>query len=254
MDEWRHAVISSKPTPAVFVEIKDGSSIFPLYLYPDSSKLMEHFDWPAGKDNRRPNLSAEFVSAFAERLNLEFISDGTGDLTKTFGPEDVFSYIYAIYHSPTYRERYAEFLRIDFPRVPLTSDRELFAELVRLGGKLVDLHLLRHVPSLITTYPNKGTDQVASGHPRYVEPSGNHAGRVTINAEQYFEGVAPEVWAFHIGGYQVLNKWLKDRRGRTLSYEDIRHYQQIVVALKETIRIMGEIDAAIESAGGWPVQ
>lgn len=252
--DFEHVFCSNIPMDHHAVSLKETDYLFPVYVYPDPGKLVEHYDWPAGKNNRRPNLNPKFVKAVADRLTLRFVSDGKGDLTETFGPEDIFSYIYAILYDSTYRVRYEDSLRRDFPRVPLTSDRGLFAELVRLGAELIDLHLLRHVPNLITTYPVKGTDQVASGHPRYAEPNEGRGGQVYINAEQYFEGVEPEVWEFHIGGYQVLDKWLKDRRGRALSYEDIRHYQRIVAALKETMRIMGDIDEAIEAAGGWPIQ
>ncbi len=165
-----------------------------------------------------------------------------------FYPEDVFAYTYAVLHSPTYRARYAEFLKIDFPRLPLTSDPELFAALVEMGAELVDLHLLRApaVDRFITTFPAEGDGRVERGYPKYDEKMR----RVTINKAQYFEGVPPEVWAFYVGGYQVLEKWLKDRRERVLTWDDIQHYQRIVVALAETIRLMEEIDALIP---GWPL-
>lgn len=255
LEHWNHALVSTNPTPAVYLEIKDGSSIFPLYLYPDPTKLLEDFDWPPGKDGRRPNLNPDFVHEVAAKLGLTFVTEGRGDLAQTFGPEDVFHYIYAVFHSPTYRERYAEFLRIDFPRVPLTGDRALFAQLAGKGAELVSLHLMKHpkLGQLITSFPVKGSNEVASRHPRYVEPDEEHGGRVYINKKQYFEGVEPDVWEFHVGGYQVLDKWLKDRKGRELAWEDVKHYQRIVVALKETMRLMEEIDAAIEAGGGWPL-
>jgi hypothetical protein len=199
---------------------------------------------------------------------LNFVPTGTGDLKKNFGPEDVFHYIYAVFHSPTYRERYAEFLKIDFPRVPLTSDSGLFRQLAEQGAELVALHLMESptLKDLITHYPTPGDDLVAKGHPRYLAPGqpdpetgkALKEGRVYISKSrpkenkkgQYFEGVPPEIWDFHIGGYQVCEKWLKDRRERRLSYDDLTHYQKIVVALKETIRIMQEIDDAIPS---WPI-
>jgi len=234
----------------------DINNLFPLYLYPIDERKnakqneMDVGPWPKGKGGRVPNLNPEFVEDVEKRLGLEFTSDGAGDLEKTFGPEDVLDYIYAVFHSPTYRERYAEFLKIDFPRVPLTSNIELFGELCRRGAELVALHLLES-PKLserITRYPVKGDDVIEKGYPKYVEADE----RVYINKLQYFEGVPKEVWEFHIGGYQVLQKWLKDRRGRTLSYEELDTYQKIVVALSETIRLMNEIDEAIEEHGGWP--
>ncbi|MCJ7667332.1 MAG: N-6 DNA methylase, partial [Anaerolineae bacterium] len=149
-----------------------------------------------------------------------------------------------------------EFLKIDFPRLPLTSDRGLFAALVEKGAELVALHLMES-PALndpfVIPYPIRGPDIVENV--RYAEPHKEKGkdipGRVYINKEQFFEGVEPEVWNFHIGGYQVLQKWLKDRRGRTLSIDDSEHYQKIVVALKETMRLMEEIDGLIPS---WPLK
>ncbi|MCZ7540518.1 MAG: DUF559 domain-containing protein, partial [Anaerolineae bacterium] len=164
---------------------------------------------------------------------------GRGPGGGVFYPEDVFAYAYAVFHSPTYRARYAEFLKIDFPRLPLTSDPELFAALVEMGAELVDLHLLRApaVNRFITTFPAEGDGRVERSYPKYDEK----LRRVTINKTQYFEGVPPQVWTFYVGGYQVLEKWLKDRRERVLTWDDIQHYQRIVVALAETIRLMEEI-------------
>ncbi len=255
--------------------VHSGADGWLLYLYPDPEKLDDLGDspWPPGEEGRRPNLSEDFVKEFAGKLGLEFVSDGRGDLLsgKTFGPEDIFDYIYAVFHSPTYRERYAEFLKIDFPRVPLTSDADLFRDLVGLGGELVRLHLMEH-PDLAReadriSYPAPGEDEVEKGHPKYFPP-GEVApgeaeplerGRVYINGTkrkadapqaQYFEGIAPEVWEFQVGGYQVLGKWLKDRKGRTLSYEDIQHYQRVAVALERTMALMARIDERIEE---WPI-
>jgi len=231
---------------------KEINYLVPLYLYPDPSHPAGRTDeyWPAGKDGRRPNLNPEFVREMERKLGLQFVTDGCGDLKKTFGPQDVFHYMYAVFHSPTYRSRYAEFLKMDFPRVPLTSDVKLFGKLCNLGAELVSLHLLES-PALNNPpvrYPVKGDDIVAKGYPKYVP---RDAGRVYINPEQYFEPVGQEVWEFHVGGYQVCQKWLKDRRGRKLSYDDIMHYCKIVVALSETIRLMAEIDATIPA---WPIE
>ena len=232
------------------VTLYDRSFLFPLYLYPDveckkGKVLLEASPWPAGPGGRRPNLSPEFVAEFGGKVGLEFVPDGCGDLTGTFGPEDVFHYIYAVFHCPTYRSRYAEFLKIDFPRLPLTSDVKLFGRLCGLGAELVGLHLLAAVPAPAVNFPARGDNTVEKV--RYVDTQR----RVYINDEQYFEPVAADVWEFHVGGYQVCEKWLKDRKGRELSYDDITHYRKVVTALGETIRLMGEIDAAIPS---WPIE
>lgn len=194
---------------------------------------------------RTPNLAPEFIRDCEAKLGLRFVEEATGD-SDSFSPEDVFHYIYAIFHSPTYRERYAEFLRIDFPRVPLTTSVPLFRQLGRLGGELVAWHLLEHedlqgVSGLDTTFPESGDNDVAGGYPKYDAARQ----RVHINKTQYFEGVAPELWQHMVGGYQVLKKWLTDRKGRRLGSDDITHYQRIVRSLGETQRLMREIDAAI---------
>lgn len=215
-----------------------------------------------GEVSWQANLNPKFLDEIKLRLNLQFKINGSGDLRATFGPEDVFNYMYAVFHSPAYRSRYAAFLKIDFPRLPLTSSVELFRQLCRLGKELVALHLLE-APALdkpITKFKGKGDNVVAKGHPKFAagDLTGLQdllgLGTVLINATQGFEGVPEDVWKFHIGGYQVCEKWLKDRRGRELSAEDIAHYQKVVVSLRETIRLMGEVDTVIESAGGWPIK
>jgi predicted helicase len=233
----------------------DINSLFPLYLYPDQAeKNLFDDDGPTdAPGGRRPNLAPEFIADFAARLKLTFIPDGKGDLTQTFGPEDVFEYLYAVFHAPTYRSRYAEFLKIDFPRLPLTAITELFRALCRLGEELVGLHVMeKHAPPM-TSYPIAGDNTVEAV--RYTEPGqgGAEQGRVWINKTQYFEGVPPEVWAFHVGGYQVCQKWLKDRKGRLLTYDDLTHYQRVVAALARTMELMAEIDETINAHGGWPM-
>jgi predicted helicase len=197
------------------------------------------------KNDRVSNLSDKFIDELKSKVDLGYISDGAGDLKKAFGPEDIFHYIYAVFHSPEYRKRYAEFLKIDFPRVPWPKDKKIFVELCQVGDELTKLHLME---AEILEDQNKwpafnieGSDIIEKGYPKYVGHADKpQKGKVYINQDQYFEGVKPEVWDFHIGGYQVCEKWLKDRRERKLTYEDINHYQKIVVALGETIRLMKE--------------
>ena len=234
---------------------RGGIQYFPLYLSPGDEKggLFPETQLNAAHGNPHPNLASPFIDDFSSRLKLSFVPDGRGDRIKTFGPEDVFHYMYAVFHSPAYRTRYAEFLKIDFPRLSLTSDPGLFRNLCELGRGLVALHLLEKHPSPATRFPIAGDGEVEAV--RYAEPGqGNDSGRVWINKTQYFEGVPPDIWAFHVGGYQVCQKWLKDRKGRRLSYDDITHYQRIVAALGETIRLMAEIDRVIEAHGGWPLK
>lgn len=158
-------------------------------------------------------------------------------LHETFAPIDILDYIYAVLHSPSYREKYKEFLKIDFPRVPFPKDAETFWKLVELGKEIRKIHLLESakVSEYITQYPIDGTNTV--GKVSYEN------GKVRINETQYFDNVPETAWNFYIGGYQPAQKWLKDRKERTLDYEDIFHYQKIIVALTETDRLMKEIDA-----------
>ena len=147
--------------------------------------------------------------------------------------------------------RYADFLRRDFPRVPLTSDKKLFKQLVAQGHELIGLHTLQTVPPRISGFPVAGTGEVVKV--RFTIVAGQDAGRVWINDAQYFDAVPQAVWDMHIGGYRVAEKWLKDRKGRLLTYDDITHYQNTVAALDRTLTVQRELDAAVNAAGGWPL-
>jgi hypothetical protein len=232
-------VISSKTT--------EQNNLFPLYLYDEEKGLgLSTSKEGKGQLGRTPNFSGSFLKALAGQLMLQF---GPGDeVPKGVTPEDIFHYAYGVFHSPGYRSRYAEFLKIDFPRLPLTRNMELFRALARLGGELVALHLLEF-PKLDKPI----TEFIGSRDPK-VEKISWSKNTVWINKAQTtgFKCVPEAVWNFHIGGYQVCEKWLKDRKGRTLSKDDIAHYHKIVVALAETIRLMKEIDQVIEKHGGWP--
>ena len=246
------------------VSIFDIGTVFPLYLYPNQQSEAQA-ELVSNENGRRANLSAEFVKCFAESVGLKFLADGSGDLKKTFGPEDIFHYLYAIFHSPGYRERYAEFLKLDFPRVPMPCERTLFARLCVCGNKLVDLHTMREgdagdiaydVPGnnlieQVTYVPPKAAEYAAPEKPSL--PAGK-MGRVYINSKQHFEGITPKVWDFRIGGYQICAKWLKDRKGRVLGADEIEHYQRTVSALAETRMLMAQIDSLITDHGGWPLR
>jgi len=221
----------------------DGSYASPLYIYPESDQ--QTID---GNTERKPNLDPDIIREIAEKLGLKFTPEKE-ETDGVFAPIDLLDYIYAVLHSPSYREKYKEFLKIDFPRVPYPDDPEIFWQLVNLGGELRRIHLLEHpvVDEFITTYPVDGnntiTHRLTKTDPGFVKEQKDDAvGKIWINDKQYFGNVPEKAWEFYIGGYQPAQKWLKDRRGRTLDYEDIAHYQKIIVALMETDRLMGEID------------
>jgi len=222
------------------------TSQFPLYLYPDSTG-QQNFAQGA---TRMPNLNMQIVAQIEAQLGLTFTLEKATQ-PGTFAPIDVLDYIYAVLHSPTYREKYKEFLKIDFPRVPYPSDTTTFWQLVQLGGELRQIHLLESpsVAHYITQYPESGSNQVTAIQFRLTESydATGAVGRVYINDTQYFANVPQLAWEFFIGGYQPAQKWLKDRKGRTLDYTYILHYQKIIVALTETHKRMQAIDAiAIE--------
>lgn len=284
-EEFAHVHVTQEPAEVIGLSPKTSNNafVYPLWLKPS-----------AGEAHRRPNIDRKFAQGFGaavgltyedgiergkqESLGAEFrheppeqlsldkaLWDGRGDLQRTFGPRDLFDWIYAVLHSPTYRTRYAEFLKSDFPRVPTPGSLKLLQALVPLGRDLVALHLLRpeEVPVLndparfdpAITFNGTGEARVEKGYPKYEN------GKVMINSSRWFEDVPKETWDFHVGGYQVCEKWLKDRAakggkkastGRVLTDEDILHYRRVVVALTETRRLMAEIDQVIEKHGGWP--
>jgi predicted helicase len=197
---------------------KERGYVFPLYLYPEGIH--------AKTEKREPNLNKKIVEEISKRIGLTNLA-----------PIDILDYIYAVLHNPTYRERYKEFLKIDFPRVPYPENTDKFQELVALGKKLRNLHLLENVEHQqgIADYPEKGSGKI--------EKIQYENGKVWINDKQFFDHVPREAWEFYIGSYQPAQKWLKDRKGFVLGYDERRHYQRIICALWETWKIMGEIDS-----------
>ena len=249
-DAFDRIFVTESISDGHIVTQKEISYLYPLYTFPAEQQVTGGL-YAAG--DREPNLAPGFTDDLAQRTGLTFIPDGPGDLQETFGPEDVFHYIYAVFHSPTYRERYDQFLRADFPRVPPPGNFTMFRELAGLGLRLVEAHLLRSEPLSATpvSFPVPGDNVVAAGYPKYAPGDADDDGRVYINLKQYFAGVAPAVWEFRIGGYQPMDKWLKDRRRRALSpYDDLKHYGRMAAAIAETNTQMSEIDGAIENAGG----
>lgn len=210
---------------------KDDISQMPLYVYKEN----------LGKKERIVNFDKELYDKIAKGLNYLPCYDDNAlvDLTSEYNgvlyPQDLFDYIYAVLHSPSYRERYKEFLKIDFPRIPYPTDWEKFRDLVEKGEELRQLHLMEGLPNQTgVSFPQTGTMQIDCY--RWKD------NRVYINENQYFEGVPENAWNFYIGGYQPAQKWLKDRKGKILSFEDVKHYGNIIYILQQTEYIMQEID------------
>ncbi len=220
---WRHALATNLLVEHVAVSLKTIDYAFPLYLYDSAQDLLS-------RARKGTEKKANLSRTVQEALN-EAHRHGPS-------PEDIFYYIYAVLYSPGYRTKYAEFLKTDFPRVPFTRDQALFKKLAALGKKLVELHLLKssELNKPICRFQGKGGNRVEK------QAYDQKEKRVYINKMQYFEGVEPEVWKYQIGGYQVLDKWLKDRKKRILNLDDIKHYCRVVTAISKTIEFQGEID------------
>jgi predicted helicase len=254
---FSYVFLINKPCESCTFESAYANNIsFPLYLYPNNN-AQQTIDQSS---SRTPNLNLEIVKEIGDKIGLSFTNEK--DTTKdTFASIDILDYIYAVLHSPTYREKYKEFLKIDFPRVPYPKDQDTFWKLVKLGGEIRQIHLLESpvVEKFISKYPVTGTNVVGKIKfelsPLSISPQvekisslegglkeGDQVGKVFINETQYFEDVPEVAWNFYIGGYQPAQKWLKDRKDRELQVDDIRHYLKIIVALTETNRLMKEVD------------
>lgn len=209
-NDYHHSLVSSRMIESCFVSNKTSeiTSEFPLYIMEGEGS---------------PNLDKKIMTEIK-------------NLVGEFTPEDIFDYVYAVLYSPNYREKYKEFLKIDFPRIPYPKDKKQFFDMTRLGKELRDLHLMESpkLDNLITTFNVEGNN--------IVEKVEYKNGNVYINQTQCFGDVPQVAWNFYIGGYQPAQKWLKDRKGKELTSEDIEHYQKVIKALVETWKIMGDID------------
>lgn len=214
-NDFNHILVTKWITEYKLGSHDRNSYTFPLYLYArDGSKVS--------------NLKKEILTEIEK-------------ITGKVEPEDILDYIYAVLHSMSYREKYKEFLKIDFPRVPYPDHKDKFKKLVALGRELRELHLLESpkLNNFITTFPDAGSDTIEKKFLKYKNE------KVYINDSQYFGGVPEAAWNFYIGGYQPAQKWLKDRKGRALNNADIEHYQKMIVALTETVNLMEKIDKII---------
>ena len=234
-DNWSHVQVSNSIIDnRIHYSNKGIPILIPLYLYLDGGREESGEKRP---DIKAHNLNEKIIKEISQQLDLTFTEEKE-EAENTFAPIDILDYIYAVLYSPTYRERYKEFLKIDFPRVPYPENVEQFWKLVELGGKLRHLHLMEDVKLQdgMADFNIEGSCIVEK-----VEKD-DTADKVYINDAQYFDNVPLVAWNFYIGGYQPAQKWLKDRKGRELKYEDILHYRKIIKVLVETEEVMREID------------
>jgi predicted helicase len=230
---------------------RGSESVFPLFLIEDQPSLplftmMRHTQGDEPARTCRANFSAEFLARVTAQLQLAWNPTGCDVPDNQFTALDLFHYIYALLHAPSYRERFAAWLHIDFPRVFIPARRELFRQLSALGSQLVDRHLLRTSrPVRVSVAGPTVAAQVGPGGPRLVDQ------RIHISDSLSIGPVPTEVWEFRVGAHQVCHKWLKDRRGRDLDRSDLDHYCQIVTSVHDTLACMQQIDREIDAHGGW---
>ena len=240
---WQHALITNQITENCYISntTSESGHVFPLYLYPNPEELELSTE-------RSLNFQPAFLTALSEALELQ--QTAPFNLPEGVSPEEILAYIYAVLYSPTYRERYYDFLKYDFPRIPLPQGIEQFRTLAALGQRLMDSHLLKDGsrPEVTPTgrpsptrHRFEGEGDGVVGRVRYVD------GQVWINSTQYFTDVPEDVWEYEIGAYQVCEKWLRDRRDEELGRAELQQYRAILVALAETLRVMDEIDETFVS-------
>ena len=229
---WQHALVTNRISEKSYISNRSEPTahVFPLYLYPNPDELELATECSL-------NLKPAFLEALAGTLGLS--QTGAFRTPEGISPEEILGYMYAVLYSPTYRERYYEFLKYDFPRIPLPTDIEYFRKLSELGQSLINWHLLKDV-QVPPRHRFEGEGDAVVSKVRY------ESGHVWINPTQHFTDVPEAVWEYEIGAYQVCEKWLRDRRGSTLSHAEVRQYCGILVAIAETLRIMREIDEVFD--------
>jgi len=253
---WSHVLVGETIIEHVAVSLKTIDYCFPLYLYNEENsgagrgrrsaahQMMMAFEpKPEYKTGAKPTLlqflsNEEVVAKRRSNLNPLLMEAFKYTYDREISPETVFCYIYAVLYSNAYRKKYAEFLKTDFPRIPFTKNFKLFQKLAEKGAQLVELHLLKSkkLERAISKHQESGDARVVKV---CYDPKKD---RVNINDKKYFDGVPSEVWEYRIGGYQVCEKWLKDRKGRMLTSEEITTYSKVVTAIAETIKIQKTLD------------
>ncbi|MDA7579742.1 N-6 DNA methylase [Alphaproteobacteria bacterium] len=251
---FNHALVSGLITEMKTGSHDRGADLFPLYLYFSEKDLKFTSFNTADSNGCSLNLNLKYLKIFSEASGLHLVDQDKGDLFETIGHKNFFHYIYAVLHSPAYRVGQSEDLRVDFAKIPLSGKKTLLRQLCGLGEQLSSLHLMN------ASHENEGRLKISGDDGLAIEKVSYSDETIWVNNEKSlgFKGVSDQVWNFHIGGYQVCQKWLKDRGpkkgnpGRILTKDDITHYQNIIFSINETILIMAEIDEVIDAHGGWP--
>jgi len=240
---FQHIFISKEISEgnSISLQTKERSYVYPLYIYKNGSSLQF-----GNESGIHPNINKTIVDKIAFNVGAVFSTPETpfeNGVDKVITPVDLFDYVYAVLHHPTYRLKYKEFFKIDFPRIPFPKDLKIFRKLIYFGYRLRKAHLLEDNDLNVTNFPYSinGNNEVSK---IYFENSldVNAVGKVFINELQYFDGVTKKTWEFYIGGFQPAQKWLKERKGLVLTYEDIKNYQRMLSAIEMTIQLMEEID------------
>lgn len=232
VSDWRYVFVTDKICELNLTGTagRFGSGyVFPLCTYHDEN----------GSMTRQPNLDMEIVGQIAEKIGLQFEVEKSGD-EAMFAPIDLLDYIYGVLHSPSYRKEFNEFLKVDFPRIPYPTDAGEFRRIAKIGGELRKVHLMEVKPPILTQFNVSGSNIVEAT--KITDGDSADVCKIWINAEQYFDNVPRVAWEFFIGGYQPAQKWLKDRKGIKLEWDDVMHYQHIISALCRTEELMNKID------------
>ncbi len=253
---WRDVFVSTIITEFGLIATRPGNTapLFPLYIYEKKKN----------KILRSSNLTNKAISIFSKKLGMKFTYKERNNINNSFNSEDIFNYIYSILHSQKFRKRYAEFLKIDFPYIPITKNIEFFKQLTKLGADLVALHTLNSnsLPLKDIVHFIEGSNGKQMGK---FNRDCYKNGKIFIdlnrkNDGSYFNGIPEDVWNFFIGSYQVCYKWLYNKsvkgkkKGKLLTKNDIQSFKKIVIAIKNTIQLREKIDKLIDEYGGWPIK
>ena len=239
-DNMDHFFITNIIAEAKCAESTTQSFVFPL-LYKDTTD-----------GTIKVNLNKDFILDIEKKLKVVYVKDLHGNLIETVGSFDIITYIYAIFYSATFRMRYKDLLKIDYPKIPLTSNKELFIKLSILGEKLINSHLMIDTTDIGFSkicFIGEGDNII-----RNITSKSYKNEKLYINRTQCFADIPENVYYFTIGGYKVCEKWLKNRKGKQLFEKDIRYYINIILSIQQTLNVIKEIDQIIEKCAGWPIK